>query len=143
MIEKQELNELTDKIIGAAVEVHRELGPGLMESAYEACLFFELEKAGLKVYRQKALPVIYKSIRVDCGYRLDLLVEDKVVVELKSIEALLPIHKAQMISYLRISGCKVGLLINFNVTLLKNGIRRIVNQFPDSSNPLRPQRSLR
>ncbi len=133
MVEILELNDLTDKIIGAAVEVHRELGPGLLESAYEACLFFELEQGGLKVERQKALPVLYKNIRVDCGYRLDLLIEDKVVVELKSIEALLPIHKAQVISYLKISGCKVGLLINFNVTLLKDGIRRIVNSVPQSA----------
>ena len=143
MIEKQELNELTDKIIGAAVEVHRELGPGLLESAYEACLFFELEQAGLKVERQKELPVFYKSTRIDCGYRLDLLVEDKVIVELKSIEALLPIHKAQLISYLKMSGCRVGLLINFNVALLKDGIVRVVNQFPDSSNSQRPPRPLR
>lgn len=140
MIVKLELNELTDKIIGSAIEVHRELGPGLLESAYEACLFFELAQAGLKVERQKALPVYYKSIRIDCGYRLDLLVEDQIIVELKSIEALLPIHKAQLISYLRMSGCSVGLLINFNVALLKDGLQRIVNQFQEPQRVQRLQR---
>lgn len=118
--------ELTREIIGAAIEVHRALGPGLLESAYEACLAFELAERGLRIERQKALPVVYKGLDLDAGYRLDLLVEDKVIVELKAVEAVNAVHEAQMLSYLRLSGCKIGLLINFNVKLLKNGIRRFV-----------------
>ena len=120
------LNELTQRIIGAAIEVHRTLGPGLLESAYEACLAFELGERGLHVARQVALPVVYKDVQIDCGYRVDLLVEDAVVVELKAVEKLRPIHEAQVLSYLKLSGRHVGLLINFNVTLLKDGIRRLV-----------------
>lgn len=123
------LNEITDKIIGAAINVHRVLGPGLLESAYEACLAFELLQLGLKVEQQKPLPVIYKSVQLDCGYRLDLLVEESVIVELKSVDQLAPIHKAQLISYLKLSGLTVGLLINFNTTILKDGIQRIVNNY--------------
>jgi len=108
------------------MDVHRELGPGLLESAYEACLLYELTRHGLAVERQKELPVIYKSVKVDCGYRIDLLVEKKVIVELKAVEKLMPIHEAQLLSYLKLSGCKVGLLINFNTKLLKDGIRRRV-----------------
>jgi GxxExxY protein len=99
----------------------------LLESAYEACLAFELADRGLSVERQKALPVIYRDINLDCGYRLDLLVEEKVIIEIKAVDRLLPIHIAQLLSYLKLSGCKVGLLINFNVKILKNGLRRIIN----------------
>lgn len=123
----EELNTITEAIIGGAIAVHRELGPGLLESAYEACLAYELADRGLSVERQKGLPVIYRNVQVDCGYRMDLLVDGKVVVELKTVEGLEPIHEAQLLSYLKLSGCKVGLLINFNVAILKNGIRRLVN----------------
>ena len=126
---RDQLNDITSQIIGAAIEVHRELGPGLLESAYEACLFHELTRQGLKVERQKALPVSYKDIRLESGYRIDLLVENAVIVELKAVERMEPIHEAQMLCYLRLSGCKVGLLINFNVKVLKEGVRRIVNDF--------------
>ena len=140
MTEKDRLNHITETIIGAAIEVHRALGPGLLESAYEACLTFELAQRGLKVERQKPLPVVYREVKLDCGYRLDLLVEEAVIVEVKAIDRLAPIHQAQLLSYLRLSGCKVGLLINFNVKMLKNGIRRVVNDFPDSPRSLRAQR---
>ena len=123
----EEINRITEKIIGAAIEVHRELGPGLLESAYETCLSFELAERGLNVDRQKPLPLVYKGARLDAGYRLDLLVEDKVIVEIKSVDQLDPIHQAQIISYLKLSGCVVGLLINFNVQVLKNGIKRVIN----------------
>ena len=128
---KKELNKITEAIIGAAINVHRELGPGLLESAYEACLAFDLSDTGLFIEQQKPLPVIYKDVKLDCGYRLDLLVEKEVIVELKSVEKILPIHKAQLMSYLKLSGCKVGLLLNFNVEVLTDGITRIVNNFPD------------
>ena len=128
---KTELNKITEIIIGAAMAVHRELGPGLLESAYEACLAYELPDRGLSVERQKALPVRYRGVNVDCGYRRDLLVEGKVIVELKAVERLEAIHKAQLISYLKLSGCKVGLLINFNVKVLKDGIRRLVNELEE------------
>jgi GxxExxY protein len=120
------VNEITEKIIGAAIAVHKELGPGLLESAYEACLVYELAQSGLKVESQKSLPVSYRGVQVDCGYRIDLLVEDQIILELKSVEKLEPIHEAQILSYLKLSGYKIGLLINFNVSLLKNGIRRFV-----------------
>ena len=132
MTKKEELNRITESIIGGAIEVHRALGPGLLESAYEACLVFELAQRGLKVEQQKPLPVIYREVTLDCGYRIDLLVEKKVIVEVKAIDRLAPIHQAQLLSYLKLSGCKVGLLINFNVEVLKNSIRRMVNEFPDS-----------
>ena len=121
------INKITETIIGSAIAVHKSLGPGLLESAYEACLAFELADRGLSVERQKALPVIYRDVKLDCGYRLDLLVEEKVIVELKSIDRLLPIHSAQLLSYLKLSKFKVGLLINFNVKILKSGLRRIIN----------------
>jgi len=123
------VNGVTEAIIGAAICVHRELGPGLLESAYEACLAHELTERRLKFERQKVLPVIYRGVELDCGYRIDLLVEDQVVVELKALETLEPIHEAQLLSYLKLSKCKVGLLINFNVKVLKDGIRRFVNKF--------------
>ena len=125
------INEITENVIAAAIDVHRELGPGLLESTYEACLVFELAERGLRVERQKALPVAYKGVRVDCGYRIDLLVEGQVIVELKAVAALDPIHEAQVLSYLKLSGCHVGLLINFNVKLLKEGLRRLVNGLPE------------
>ena len=129
---KEQLNAITEKIIGAAIAVHHELGPGMLESAYEACLAYELIDRGLRVERQKLLPLLYRGQTLDCGYRLDLLIEDAVVVEAKSIERFEPVHKAQLLSYLRLSGCKVGLLINFNVKwLVADGIKRIVNGFPD------------
>jgi GxxExxY protein len=122
-----EINKITKGIIDAAIAVHRELGPGLLESTCEACLAYELAERGMKVEPQKALPVKYRDVRLDCGYRIDLLVEESIIVELKSVERLEPIHQAQLLSYLKLSGCKVGLLINFNVNLLKNGIKRLVN----------------
>lgn len=124
----KQYGQLTEQIIGAAMRVHTQLGPGLLESAYEACLEFELRDRGLEVERQKPLPVIYREVQVDCGYRLDLLVENSVVVELKSVETLARIHVAQVLSYLKLSGCYVGLLINFNVVHLREGIRRIVHR---------------
>ena len=123
------MNRLTEIIIGAAIEAHRNLGPGLLESAYEACLAFELKERGLKVERQVELPLRYKEVHLDCGYRLDLLVHGVVIVEVKAASEIAPIHHAQLTSYLKLSGCRVGLLINFNVMLLKNGIKRIVNNF--------------
>jgi GxxExxY protein len=118
--------ELTEAIIGAAIEVHRELGPGLLESTYEACLLYELKSRGLVVISQAELPVIYKGVNIACGYRIDLVVNDLVIVELKSVDALAPIHEAQLLAYLRLSGKHVGLLINFNVRVLKDGIVRRV-----------------
>ena len=123
----EQLNELSGKIIDASINVHRILGPGLLESAYEVCLSHELRKSGLQVERQVPLPVIYDGIRLDAGYQLDLLVETQIIVELKAVESLLPIHEAQLLTYLRLAKKRLGLLINFNVTLLKNGIRRRVN----------------
>jgi GxxExxY protein len=137
---EQDLNTVTKNTIGAAIEVHRALGPGLLESAYEACLAFELAQRGLRVERQKPLPVIYREIELDCGYRLDLLVEEAVIVEVKAVDRLMPIHQAQLLSYLKLSDCRVGLLINFNVKLLKDGIRRVVNDFPDSPRSRRSPR---
>ncbi|MBC8353278.1 MAG: GxxExxY protein [Planctomycetes bacterium] len=118
--------ELTRDINAAAIEVHRELGPGLLESTYEECLCHELSSHGLSFRRQEPLPVVYKQVRLDCGYRMDIVVEAKVLIELKSVAALLPLHEAQLMTYLKLSGFKVGLLMNFNVELLKNGIRRRV-----------------
>ena len=119
-------DEITHQIIGAAIEVHRLLGPGLLESAYEECLSRELTLRNLKLERQKQITVVYKDVKLECGYRMDLLVESRIVVELKSIEALAPIHEAVILTYIRLSGCRLGLLINFNVTVLKEGIRRYI-----------------
>ena len=124
--ERQE-NEISGKIIGAAIEVHRKLGPGLLESAYEECLCCEMALRGIKFERQVPLPLNYKGVDLDCGYRLDLLVEDKVIVELKSVETLEPIHEAQMLTYLKFRNAWLGLIINFNVIMLKDGVRRMVN----------------
>jgi len=121
-----EVDQLTSEIIGAAIEVHRHLGPGLLESTYESCLSYELRLRRLKVESQISLPVIYKEVMLDCGYRLDLVVEDQVIVEIKSVKDLAPVHEAQLLSYLKLRGGGRGLLINFNVKLLKNGIRRMV-----------------
>jgi GxxExxY protein len=132
MSEKDELNALTEAIIAAAIAVHRELGPGMLESAYEACLMYELLDRGIHVERQKPLPVVYRGRTLDCGYRIDLLVQSRVVVEVKAVERLERVHGAQVVSYLRFSRCKVGLLINFNVKwLVEDGIQRKVNGFPD------------
>ncbi len=125
--ESMELNEISEKIIGASIQVHRTLGPGLLESAYEACLKYELEKRGLKVSSQVELPVIYDGMKIDLGYRLDLLVEDSVIVELKAVNKTTPVHEAQLLSYLKLSKKRLGLLINFNVTRLKDGITRRIN----------------
>ena len=140
MSDKEELDGITEKIIGAAIQVHRALGQGLLESAYETCLAFELVDRGLKVEQQKPLPVVYREIKLDAGYRLDLLVDGAVIVEVKAVDRLAPIHDAQILSYLKLSGCKVGLPINFNVNVLKEGIKRVVNNYPDS---LRSSRALR
>lgn len=117
---------LSNRIILAAIEVHRHLGPGLLESAYAACLIRELEIAGLPFEKEKALPVTYKGIDLDCGYRMDVLVADKIVVELKCVERILPIHEAQLLTYMRLSDKRTGLLLNFNAPLLKDGIKRMV-----------------
>lgn len=140
MNEGEELDKISRSIIGAAIYVHSHLGPGLLESAYEACLAHQISKRGLRVERQKTLPVLFEGHRVDCGYRIDLLVERKVIVEVKAIEAVCSVHKAQVLSYLRLSGCKVGLLINFNVNMLRQGITRIVNHFPENNLSRRPRR---
>jgi GxxExxY protein len=133
MEEKDRLDQITRRIIGAAIEVHKALGPGLLESAYEVCLAFELRQMGLKVEVQKPLPVLYRNVKPDCGYRLDLVVEDAVIIEVKAVERLSPIHDAQLLSYLRLSRKKVDLLLNFHVRVVKDGLKRIVNEFPDSA----------
>jgi len=120
------INDLSSSIIGAAIEVHRELGPGLLESAYERCFARELWLRGIAFQQQKSLPVHYKGTQLDCGYRLDFLIADTIVVEVKAVDALLPIHQAQLLSYLKLGGWKLGLLINFHVPLLRDGIKRIV-----------------
>lgn len=123
-------NELTHQIIGAAIEVHRVLGPGLLEDTYEECLARELTLRNVRFEQQKPLPLVYKDLKLEAGYRLDLLVEGRIVVELKAVEALAPIHEAIVLTYLRLSGCRLGLLINFNVPVLKDGIRRFINGYP-------------
>jgi GxxExxY protein len=128
-----DMNRVTREIIGAAIAVHRELGPGLLESAYETCLAYELTQRGLKVEQQKSLPVIYREVHLECGYRLDLVVEDSVIVELKSVEKLTPVHQAQVLSYLRLADCPVGLLINFNVKILIDGVHRLANRSLETS----------
>jgi GxxExxY protein len=120
-------NEISQLIIGCAIKVHTALGPGLLESAYEECLYYELVKEGLKVEKQKALPLIYEEIKLEVGYRLDLIVEDKVIIEIKACEGLNDVHLAQVLTYLKLSDVKLGLLINFNVTRVKDGIKRVVN----------------
>jgi len=126
-----DISELSGKIIGAAIEVHKGLGPGLLESAYEECLCHELELLGLSYERQKPLLVKYKGKSLECGYRLDLVVENEIILELKSCENIEPIHKAQLLTYLKLSGLHLGLILNFNVPVMKNGIVRIANQLPE------------
>jgi len=121
-----EFEPLSNKIIGAAIEVHKILGPGMLESAYEECMVYELVQQGVKVERQKLMPLVYKKIELDYGYRVDLIIENQIIVELKTVDVLLPVHQAQILTYLRFTGIKVGLLINFNVTVLKQGIKRFV-----------------
>ncbi len=122
-------NEITEIIIGCAIKVHKAIGPGLLESAYEECMNYELRKTNLQIERQKALPLVYEEVKLNCGYRLDFMANKKVVLELKAVEALNDIHLAQTLTYLRLTECKVGLLINFNVVKLTNGIKRIVNNY--------------
>ena len=129
MDEREELNSITKQVIGGAIDVHRALGPGLLESVYETCLASELIDRGIRVERQKGLPVTYKEITLESGYRLDLLVNDKVIVEIKAVELLSPLHKSQLLTYLKLSGLRVGLLINFNVPELRKGVQRIVNNY--------------
>jgi GxxExxY protein len=124
-------NELSNKIIGSAIEIHKALGPGLLESAYKECLYYKLIQQGLKVDKERPMPLIFESAKLDCGYRLDLLVENKVVIEIKSVEALNDIHLAQTLTYLKLGNFRLGLLINFNVLVLKTGIKRVVNGLPE------------
>jgi GxxExxY protein len=121
-----EFDALSNKVIGCALEVHKQLGPGLLESAYERCLSFELLRANIRHSVQKDLPINYKTIKLDCGYRIDMLIENDIIIEIKSVEKILPIHEAQLLTYMKLSGIKIGLLINFNVCLLKDGIKRYV-----------------
>ncbi len=121
-------NELSNIIIGCAIEVHKALGPGLLESAYRECLFYELINAGLNVEKETSLPIVYKEVKLDHGYRIDLLVNDLVVVELKTVEEFTPVHTAQVLTYLRLGNYKLGLLINFDVTSIKHGVKRVANQ---------------
>jgi GxxExxY protein len=122
-----DINAISGKIIGACIEIHKALGPGLLESAYQECLCYELSVAGLEFERERSLPVAYKNVRLDCGYRLDLVVEGAVVVELKNVDRLAPIHSAQLLTYLRLAKLPLGLLINFNVPVLTQGVKRIAN----------------
>ncbi len=120
-------NNISYKIIGCAIDVHKTLGPGLLENAYQECLFYKLGKEGLKVEKEKPMPLIYEEVKMDCGYRIDLLVEDKVVIELKSVEALTDVHMAQVLTYMKLGDYKLGLLINFNVAKLTDGIQRLID----------------
>ena len=129
MTQREKLDAITRLVIGAAIDVHKALGPGLLESVYEACLTFELSEHRIKVERQKALPVTYKEITLETGFRTDLLIEDRVIVEIKAVDKLLPIHHSQLLTYLKLSELKVGLLINFNVNVLRTGIQRVVNNY--------------
>ena len=120
-------NELSRIVFDCALKVHQSLGPGLLESAYEECLFYELKKIGLRVEKQKPLPLIYEEVKLDVGYRIDIIVENKLIIEIKSVESLNDVHFAQLLTYLKLTNCKLGLLINFNVSLIKNGVKRVVN----------------
>lgn len=120
-------NEIAKIVFELGLKIHRNLGPGLLESAYEECLYYEIKKFGLNVEKQKVLPLVYEEVKLDAGYRLDLLVENKLIIEVKSVESLNDVHLAQVLTYLRLSNCKLGLLINFNTALFKNGVRRIIN----------------
>ncbi len=127
--EQQRINQITDKIIGCAISVHRVLGPGLLESAYEECLCYELSQANLKFERQVHLPVVYKQVKLDCGYKMDVVVENAVIIEVKAVERVLTVHEAQLLSYLKLYDKRLGLLLNFHVSILKNGMTRIANNF--------------
>ena len=120
-------NEISKQIIGCAIEEHKQLGPGLLESAYQECLLYELKQTGLNVRKEKPMPIVYKEVRLDHGYRIDLLIEEKVVIEFKTVEAFTDVHTAQVLTYLRLGDYKLGLLLNFHVTMLRNGIKRIIN----------------
>jgi GxxExxY protein len=124
MITEEQISRI---VFESALKVHKSLGPGLLESAYEECLFYELKKTGLKVEKQKPLPLIYEEVNLEIGYRIDIIIENKFIVEVKSVELLNDVHLAQLLTYLKLSSCKLGLLINFNVKLLKNGVRRVIN----------------
>jgi GxxExxY protein len=125
--EAQRINRLTEKVIGACIDVHRVLGPGLLESAYEECVCYELSQARISFERQVPLPVVYKDVNLDCGYRMDIVVEDLVVLEIKAVERVIPVHEAQLLSYLKLAKKPIGLLLNFHVPLMKNGITRLRN----------------
>jgi len=120
-------NELSKIVIGLAMKVHSALGPGLLESAYQECLYYEIQQAGLRVEKEKALPLVYEEVKLECGYRVDLFVERKLIIEVKSVEATHDVHLAQVLTYLKLSDCKLGLLLNFNVARMKHGLRRVVN----------------
>lgn len=120
-------NEISNKIVGLALEVHKALGPGLLESAYKECLAYKIKQAGLVVDKEKPMPLVFEEVKLECGYRIDLLVENKVVIEIKSVETLNDVHLAQILTYMKLGNYKLGLLINFNVSLLKNGIKRVIN----------------
>jgi len=120
-------NEISKVVFDCSLKVHKELGPGLLESAYEECLFYELKKSGLKIEKQKPLPLIYEDVKLEAGYRVDIIIEDKFIIEIKAVEALNDVHLAQLLTYLKLADCKLGMLINFNVTLIKNGIKRVIN----------------
>ena len=120
-------NEISKIVFDCAIKLHRALGPGLLESSYEACMFYELKKSGIFVEKQKPLPLIYEDVKLEIGYRVDLIIENKVILEIKSVEALNDVHIAQVLTYLKLSNCKLGMLLNFNVALIKNGIKRIAN----------------
>jgi len=127
-----EINDITSAIIEKAIKVHKNLGPGLLESAYKECLVYELLKSGLKIEKEKPLPLVYEDVKLECGYRIDIMVENKVVIEIKSVDVLADIHTAQVLTYLKLANCKIGLLINFNVLLLKDGIKRCINKYYES-----------
>ena len=120
-------NEIATKIIGQAIEIHKVLGPGLLESAYQECLFYKLQQIGLTVEKEKPMPLVFEEVKLECGYRIDMLVQNKVVIELKSVEALNDVHLAQTLTYMKLGGYKLGLLMNFNVSILRNGIKRVIN----------------
>jgi len=126
----EELNLLTRKIIGLSIDIHTALGPGLLESAYKACLFYKISQSGLNVEKEKPIPLFYKGVRLDCGYRVDLLVQDQLVIEVKSVETLTNLHMAQTITYLKLGNYKLGLLLNFNVVTMKEGIKRVILSEP-------------
>jgi len=129
--ESQRLNRMSEQVIGACIEIHKALGPGLLESAYEECVCYELSIAGLMFERQKLLPVVYKGVALDCGYRPDLVVEQSLIVEVKAVERLLPVHEAQLLTYLKLTGLTLGLLVNFHSAVLLNGLKRMVNNFDE------------